>query len=337
MHPLLGWLVLKGSMSIVRQSSAELEAETGAGAKTVHPKLTKIAPLDWPVDHGELMVEHTYQSAAMSGGLDTGDVITRIPRIQEIEPHAYSNGEPLSLRVNRGALPELPPENLDEVLPYDGVRGTVHRSHIAKTGLLVGRTVEDGGRPRPIGFESSLERAVAISCLLHPDTIGLKCQERKVEFDEPVYGVKSNTLDFLLTQRSGARIYLFVKNDEALDRPKIEAIARAIRSALPEGYGFAILSEASFPPVVRGNNERMFLAKRSPDPGADTRLAEVLDDLLNSERFTINEIVFRCQPGDRNADRGRIFDAVLRAIADKKLVAPRHEMLDYLTVLGWPK
>lgn len=297
----------------------------------------KIAPLDLPVDHGELMVEQTYQSTAMSGGLDAGDVITRNPRIHEIELAAYSNGEPLSLPEKRGPLPHLTAENLDEVLPYDGVRGTVHRSHVAKTGLLVGRTVEDGGRPRPIGFESSLERAVAISCLLHPDTFGLKCQARKIEFDEPVFGVKSNTLDFLLTQRSGARTYLFVKNDEALERPKVSALTLAIRSALPDGYGFAILSETSFPPVVRGNNERMFLAKRSPDPAADTRLVEVLDDLLNSERFTIDEIVFRCQPGDRNADRGRIFDAVLRAIADKKLVAPRHETLDYPTVLGWPR
>jgi len=297
----------------------------------------KIAPLDLPVDHGEIMVEHTYQSAAMSGGLDTGDVSTWNSPVNAIGAQAYPNGETSPSRAEREPLPHLSTENLDEVLPYDGVRGTVHRSQIAKTGLLVGRTMEDGGRPRPIGFESSLERAVAISCLLHPDTIGLKCQARKIEFDEPVFGVKSNTLDFLLTQRSGALTYLFVKNDEALNRPKTEAISRAIRLALPDGYGLAILSETSFPPVVRGNNERLFLAKRSPDPAADARLAEVLDDVRNAERFTIDEIVFRCQPGDRNADHGRVFDAVLRAIADKKLVAPRHETLDYPTVLGWPR
>ena len=247
-----------------------------------------------------------------------------------------SDGEGLPMREGWGPLQDLSIESLDEILPYDGVRGTVHRSHVAKTGLLVGRTEEDRGRMRPIGNESSLERATAISCLLHPQTIGLKCQARTVHFDQPVHEVKSNTLDFLLTQRSGARTYLFVKNDEALARPKMEAIMRAIRMGLPEGYGFACISEASFPPVVRGNNERMFLAKRVTDPEADARLAEVFKDVLNSDRFTINELVIRCQPGPRNADRGRAFDAVLRAIADRKVIVPHLEAIDYPTVLGWP-
>lgn len=127
-------------------------------------------------------------------------------------------------RAALGPLLELPPEKLDERLPYDGLRGTVRRSQVAKTGLIVGRTEEDNGRPRPIGFESRLERAVAIACLLHPKTTGLKCQARTVHFDAPVNGVKSNTLDFLLTQRSDAPTYLFVKNDAAIaDRPDSRA------------------------------------------------------------------------------------------------------------------
>ncbi len=227
-------------------------------------------------------------------------------------------------------------DNLEDMLPYDGLRSTVRRSTWAKTGMLVGRTDQDGQRPRPVGFESGLERATAISCLLHPNTADLKCQSRKVEFDQPVEKVKSNTLDFLLIHKTKARTYLFVKNDETLARPETTLICRAIRMGLPEGFGFAVISEATFPPVVRGNNERQFLAKRFPDPEADSRLAQVLDDLVNVDRFTIEELVFRCQPGPRHADQGRAFDAVLRAIADRKLAAPRLEIIDYPTVLGWP-
>lgn len=241
------------------------------------------------------------------------------------------------IRIALGPLRDVSNENLDKLLPYDGLRGAVHRSQTAKTGMLVGRTAEDGGLPRPIAFESSLERSVAIACLLHPNTFGLKCQERKVEFASPVHGVKSNTLDFRLTLRTGQRIYLFVKNEEALERPKIEAICRAIRLSLPEGFGFAAVSEVFFPPVVRGNNDRMYLAARFADPDADSRLAEVLGDIRDADRFTVEELVFRCNIGGRNADRGRAFDAVLRAIAARIVVTPQLELIDYPTVLGWPR
>ena len=51
-----------------------------------------------------------------------------------------------------------------------------------------------------------------------------------------------------------------------------------------------------FPPVVRGNNERLYLAKRDPDPEADARLAEVFYDLVNADRFTIEELVYPSGP-----------------------------------------
>ncbi|UTH48865.1 hypothetical protein KBW81_03430 [Loktanella salsilacus] len=240
-----------------------------------------------------------------------------------------------SMYVDLAPRQEVFADNLEGMLLYDGLRGTVHRSHVAKTGMLVGRTEDDGGNPRPVGFESSLERATAIAFLLHPNTVGLKCQPRKVEFLEPVHKVASNTLDFLLTQRSGAKTYVFVKNEEALGLPKTALICQAIRKVLPEGYGFATISEATLPTIMRGNNERMFLAKRFPDPEADARLALVFNDILDVDRFTVNELVQRCQPGSRLADQGRIFDAILRAIADQKIATSRLEAIDYPTVLGW--
>lgn len=224
--------------------------------------------------------------------------------------------------------------NLDLMLPYDGTRGVVHRSAWAKTGMFVARTAEDGNLPRPVGFESSLERATAISALLHPNTYGLKSQPRKVQFEHPVENVKSNTLDYLVTLFTGQKYYLFVKNEEALGRPKTVLICQEIRRNLPAGYGFALISEANFPPIVRGNHERMFLAKRHPDPEADDRLASVLDEVIDVDRFTVEELVFRCAMGPRKSDQGRAFDAVLRAIADGKLYANRRELIDYPTVLG---
>jgi hypothetical protein len=227
-------------------------------------------------------------------------------------------------------------ESLDVMLPYDGKRGVVHRSAVAKTGMLVGRTEEDEFVPRPVGHESGLERATAVHSLIHPNTRGLKCQPRKVVFDEPVDGVKSNTLDYLLTLKSGERYYLFVKNEESLGRAKTALICERIRLMLPAEFGFAPISEVNFPPQVRGNNDRMFLALRFPDVAADHRLHEVLNDLIDVDRFTVEELIFRCDFGPKKSDQGRGFDAVLRAIAGKRLIADRRLLIHYPTVLGVP-
>ncbi|ABN78312.1 hypothetical protein Rsph17029_3215 [Rhodobacter sphaeroides ATCC 17029] len=237
------------------------------------------------------------------------------------------------LRVELGAPQCLGHENLDALLPYDGTRGVVHRSACAKTGMLVARTEEDKFLPRAVGHESGLERATAISALIHPNTYGLKCQPRKVIFEKPIADIRSNTLDYLLTLRTGQKIYLFVKNLDSVRRAKTALICEAIRRGLPEGHGFAVISEASFPQYTRGNNERIFLAKRFPDPDADDRLAEVLAGLIDSPKFTIEELVFRCGLGPRAADHGRAFNAILRAIGDGKLAANRRELIHYPTVV----
>ncbi|MEP1535556.1 MAG: hypothetical protein ABJZ56_03530 [Paracoccaceae bacterium] len=247
---------------------------------------------------------------------------------------ADTDGGSISVQVGRPV--HLGYENLDELLPYDGTRGVVGRSASAKTGAFVARTEDDGFIPRVVGHESSLERATAIRALIHPNVCGLKCQPRKVHFSKTIEGLKSNTLDYLVTLKTEQRIYLYVKNEDSLSKPKHALICEEIRMQLPEGYGFAAVSEAEFPPYVRGNNDRMFLAKRFPDPEADQRLYSVLNDLINVDRFTVEELVLRCDLGPKNADKGRAFDAVLRAIADHRLVANRRELIDYPIVLGLP-
>lgn len=240
------------------------------------------------------------------------------------------------IQIQFGRSQDLGYDNLDELLPYDGVRNVVHRSASAKTGMLVGRTAEDKYIPREIGFESALERATAIAALIHPNTAGLKSQPKTIYFETPVDNTKSNTLDYLLTLKSGQRFYLFVKNSDSLSRPKTALIREEICRNLPAGYGLAVISEETFPPYLRGNNERMFAAKRFPDPDADARLNEVLTDLIDVQKFTVEELVFRCRLGPRKADQGRAFDAILRAIADGKLSANRRELIHYPTVLEAP-
>jgi len=224
-------------------------------------------------------------------------------------------------------------DGLDDLLPYDGKRGVVHRSAWAKTGILVGKTEEDDGRPRVIGHETGLERSVALDALVHPNTYGLKCQPRTVVFSEPVGKVKSNTLDFLITLRSGRQVYLYVKNEDSLSRPRHALICKQVRLSLPAGVGFAAISEVCFPAYRRGNLERMFLAKRFPDPEADTRLATVLNDIINTPSFTVDELVSRCEMGPRYSDQGRAFDAVLRFVANKRLKQKHAGMIDYPTVM----
>ncbi len=224
-------------------------------------------------------------------------------------------------------------DGIDQLLPYDGERNVVHRSAWAKTGLLVGRTEEDGGRPRVIGHESALERYVALNALLHPNTFGLKCQPRTVEFADPVGDVKSNTLDFLVTLKCGQQTYLYVKNEDNLSRPRHALICQQVRMALPAGVGFAAVSEVCFPAWRRGNLERLFLAKRFTDPEADARLVAVLNDNIDTPAFTVEELVFRCGLGPRTFDQGRAFDAVLRFVADRRLQQKHRGMIDYPTIM----
>lgn len=224
-------------------------------------------------------------------------------------------------------------DGIDQLLPYDGERNVVHRSAWAKTGFLVGRTEEDGGRPRVIGHESALERYVALNALTHPNTYGLKCQPRTVEFAEPVGTVTRNTLDFLVTLKSGQQTYLYVKNKDNLSRPRQALICKQVRMALPAGVGFAPISEVGFPAWRRGNLERLFLAKRFTDPEADARLMAVLNDNIDTPAFTVEELVFRCGLGPRTFDEGRAFDAVLRFVADRRLEQKHKGTIDYPTVM----
>jgi len=168
--------------------------------------------------------------------------------------------------------------------------------------------------------------------LINPNTFDLHCQPRKVEFQKQVDGKMSNTLDFLVTLKTGEKTYLYVKNDASLSREETALITQQIRHSLPPGFGFATISEASFLPQVRGNNERIFLAKRFPDPAADNRLAEVLIDIIDVPEFSIEELVVRGAGAKaRQAEMGRIFDAVLRALADGILKADKSRLIDYPT------
>ncbi|NVO23322.1 hypothetical protein [Donghicola mangrovi] len=223
-------------------------------------------------------------------------------------------------------------ENLDKLLPYRGVRKVVHRSNFAKTGELVARVEADDNLPRIFGVESSLERATAVAALINPNTFDLHGQPRKVHFQKEVDGKKSNTLDFLVTLKTGEKTYLYVKNDDALSREETAFITQQIKLGLPAGCGFATISEASFHPQVRGNNERIFLAKRFPDPAADSRLAEVLVDIIDVPEFSIEELVVR-GVGAKAAktEMGRVFDAVLRGIADGILKTDKTRLIDYPT------
>lgn len=223
-------------------------------------------------------------------------------------------------------------ENLDQLLPYHGVRNVVHRSNFAKTGEFVARVEADAYLPRVFGVESSLERATAIAALINPNTFNLECQPRKVNFQAEVDEKKSNVLDFLVTLRTGQRTYLYVKNDNALSREIQALITQQIKLGLPAGCGFATISEASFHPQVRGNNERIFLAKRFPDPAADERLADVLNDIIDVAEFSIEELVVRGAGGHAsNKEKGRIFDAVLRAFAYGLLNTDKKLLIDYPT------
>jgi hypothetical protein len=244
-----------------------------------------------------------------------------------------------SMSMTKGAIGESRPrklgfENIEQLLPFSGIRDVVHRSNSAKTGELVGRTAGDGFIPRTFGFESGLERATAINALIHPNTHDLKCQPRHVLFDQQIGKLKSNYLDFLLTLKTGQQTYLYVKNDVTLAREEQALICEQIRLQLPEDRGFAVISEATFPPQFRGNNERIFLAKKHPDPEADARLEEVLDDIIDAPKFTIEELVVRGTDSPAKSEQGRIFDAVLRAIGDQRLVADRRRLIDYSTVVG---
>ena len=118
----------------------------------------------------------------------------------------------------------------------------------------------------------------------------------------------------------------------ALSRHETAFITQQIKLGLPEGYGFATISEASFHPQVRGNNERIFLAKRFPDPSACNRLADVLDDIVDVPEFSIEELVVRGAGAKAsNKEKGRIFDAILRAIADGVLETDKTRLIDYPT------
>ncbi|MDV7269423.1 hypothetical protein RYZ20_00745 [Thioclava sp. A2] len=193
------------------------------------------------------MAGHNCHSTTGGGDRFAGKMPFAAVPVQAMEKDLSADHEASICSARPPSGVDLSLEKLDLMLPYDGLRNTVRRSQSAKTGMFVGRTEEDQGRPRPIGFESGLERAVAISCLLHPQTVGLKCQPLTVHFDPPVSGTRSHTLDYLLSQRCGAQTFIFVKNEEALARPKMEALTRAIRVALPDGFRFAVISEASFP------------------------------------------------------------------------------------------
>ena len=65
---------------------------------------------------------------------------------------------------------------------------------------------------------------------------------------------------------------------------------------------------------------------------ADDRLAEVLVDIIDVPEFSIEELVVRGVGAKApKKEMGRIFDAVLRAIADGILITDKARLIDYPT------
>lgn len=192
----------------------------------------------------------------------------------EIDHDTWNYGLP---KLPKVAVPNL--DNIEGVLPFDGVRNPGARSSTSHTIWMSYRTAANGWRPKVGICESAAEGAVAHEALIHADTFDVRFQPLTVRYELDGQN-RSYTHDLLIVTQDLHRRLVFVRNRASLSKPKTWREISAICEATPSSAAndMIIVDADSYTRQRRDNLFCMHEIIQDPDDVAD---AEVLDAARN--------------------------------------------------------
>ncbi|MEP3342954.1 MAG: hypothetical protein ABJO09_11665 [Hyphomicrobiales bacterium] len=172
-------------------------------------------------------------------------------------------------------------------------------------------------------FESMAEfRTLALS-ILRPDIEDVWDQPPAVTYLNARGQIKSHTFDFMLKTRAGEQIAVAVKSYARAVSSNFREELELIGQQLPEGYAdeIVLITERDLSKTAATSATRCLHSTRLTDPEADNAISSV----VSSSAFptTIERLV------EASGLFGRGYRALLRAIADGRLVVTNNASIDY--------
>lgn len=227
-------------------------------------------------------------------------------------------------RAKQKRKPKIKIGHIDGVLPFDGVHNPLSRSTRSyKIGRLI-RCANDDFKPRVALCDSEAEDAMITEALLRPNVVSVKCQPVKIPLPDPKITANSHTFDLRIEFERGYRILVYVKGAVNLasssSQPQIDVIVKNT----PRDFAdrIVVISDASFSPVYRDNNQRIMMCHEMPNQDADQAVAEYARRLSAPVRL---ETVVTDIGGPQHA----VYQAIMRNVGAGVIGTERDAVIDY--------
>lgn len=180
-------------------------------------------------------------------------------------------------------------------------------------------------RPRKIWFESWPEYKCLLLLLAMGDVYNIWDQPPKIRYRNGAGKYRNHTFDYLVTLLNGERIAIAIKPSALVIRRDFIDELGYVAAAVPLEFADRVLlvTEKNLNKDEVANAEMLHAFRRQPDVKADEAIAGIIAGLTGG--VAIGNLVEESQMG------GRGFRAVVRAIYDGKLSAPRQQKITYAT------
>jgi hypothetical protein len=178
--------------------------------------------------------------------------------------------------------------------------------------------------------ESNLEFQAMLAYSAHPDVVEVREQPPAVEYVDDDGEVHEHTFDLAVTCADGRRIAVFAKPAAKVARRGSERQVELLAAQTPRAFAdeIKLLTEDDLTEVDRFNAAVIRRARQRPDPADDEVIQPIIDALCDP--ITIGQLMQAVGIGSWS------YDAIVRAVADRRLVLVQHASLDHDAVVERP-
>ncbi|WP_198135107.1 TnsA endonuclease N-terminal domain-containing protein [Rhodopseudomonas palustris] len=178
--------------------------------------------------------------------------------------------------------------------------------------------------------ESHLEFQAMLAYSAHPDVVEVREQPPSIEYVDDDGEVHDHTFDLAVTCADGRRVAVFAKPAAKVARRDSDRQVELLAAQTPREFAdeIKLLTENDLTDVDRFNAAAIRRARQRPDPADDEAIQPIIDALRGPT--TIGHLMQAAGIGSWS------YDAIVRAVADRRLVLVEHTALDHDAVVERP-
>jgi hypothetical protein len=179
----------------------------------------------------------------------------------------------------------------------------------------------------PTWYESELEDRIGLSYKAHPNVVDVIDQPPPVHYYDDDGRVREHTFDWGIIETCGTRTLVAVKPSERVESSGIQRVIDLVAEQLsPDTADYVVLAtEQKLTRTDNFNAELIYSARRETIPHDDAIVAGLIKKLRG--HTTIAELV------EASGIHGSGFRAIVRAIADRRLVLTTYQNIDHEAVV----